>query len=221
MVRSLHGPAAQYMLTESLKSELYITLAAGLANRVSSDQAQGYLDAATTAWDWFFDIGVVGEDWLVVDGVNVSTCLPVGIQYSYNQGVILSAAVELYQATGNETYLEYAGNIANATTAINSTLTGANGVILDCHNGPCDTTGAMFKGPWFRGLRQLQLAYPHDNWVNYIETNAQSLWNNALNDTDGQCNTGADFSGPMSAVNEVTQGAALDCLVAAWAATSS
>lgn len=187
---------------------------------MSSDQAGPYLDAAVTGWDWFFNIGVVGDDWLVVDGVNNDTCQPTGNKYSYNQGVILSAAVELAKATGNSSYLEYAGNIANATTAVNSTFTDANGVITDCANDSCDIQSEMFKGPLFRGLRQLQLADPHDNWKSFIETNAQTLWNKALNDTNSQCNTGAAFEGPMTGVNEVTQGAALDCLVAAWAITS-
>ncbi|KAH8704203.1 glycosyl hydrolase [Talaromyces proteolyticus] len=203
----------------SIANELYIALAAGLANRVPSDQAQPYLDAATSGWDWFVNIGVIDTDWLVVDGVDNTTCQPTGSKYSYNQGVILSAAVELATATGHSFYLETAGRIANATTATNGTFTDENGVLKDCATG-CDVQGAMFKGPFFRGLRQLQLADPHDNWKDFITTNAQSLWNHALNDTNGDCNTGASFAGPMSDVNEVTQGAALDCLVAAWAVTS-
>lgn len=200
--------------------ELYIALAAGLANRVTSDQKQKYLDAATTGWDWLFSIGVVGDDWLIVDGVDNNTCQPTGSKYSYNQGVILGAAVELAQATDNSTYLDLAGNIANATTATNSTFTDEDGVIKDCENDSCDIQAAMFKGPLFRGLRQLQLASPHDNWKDFITANAQSLWNHALNDTNGNCNTGSAFMGPMTGVNEVTQGSALDCLVAAWAVAS-
>lgn len=191
-----------------------------MANRVSDDQKQGYLDAATIGWDWFFNIGVVGDDWLVVDGVDNSTCEPTGNKYSYNQGVILSAAVDLAKATGNSTYLDLAGNIANATTTTNGTFADENGILKDCDNDSCDIQSAMFKGPLFRGLRQLQLASPHNNWKDFITTNAKSLWNNDLNVTDGDCNTGSYFAGPVTGVNEVTQGAAVDCLVAAWAVTS-
>jgi predicted alpha-1,6-mannanase (GH76 family) len=202
--------------------ELYITLAASLANRVSSGSKQSYLDAATTGWNWFFNSGLVRSDWLVVDGLDVNSCSPTGNKYSYNQGVILSAAVELYKATGNSTYLELAGNIANATITSNSTLTNSNGVIK-C-DSPCDDQAAMFKGPFFRGLRQLQTVSPNDNWKNFITVNAQSIWNNDLNisvvNGNTECNTGADFSGPVGSVNEITQGAALDALVAAWAVTS-
>lgn len=194
-------------------------MAASLANRVGSDQKQNYADAATAGWEWFFKSGLVDADWLVVDGMNNDTCEPTGAKRSYNQGVILSAATELYKATGNSSYLELAGNIANATTALNSTITDANGLIKECDGG-CDTQGSMFKGALFRGLHQLQLADPHDNWKSFITTNAKALWNNALNVTNGQCNTGSDFRGPMTSVNEVTQGAALDVLVAAWAVTS-
>ena len=199
-------------------------MAAGLANRVSVDQKQSYLDSAMSVWDWFFNVGVVGDDWLVVDGVDVSTCqVNNTAKWSYNQGVILSAAVELHAATGNSTYLDLAGNIAQATTARDSTFTGSNGVITDCASG-CDDDSAMFKGPLFRGLRQLQLADPHDDWVSWLTTNAQAVWNNDLNITNvnglSECNTGYDFNGPMSSVSEITQGAALDALVAAWAVTS-
>lgn len=205
------------------ESELYITLAAGIANRVSSDQKSTYLDSAVSVWDWFFSIGVVGDDWVVVDGANATTCqVSSTAVYSYNQGVILSAAVELAAATGNTTYLGMAGNIANATTALNSQFTGSNGVITDCASG-CDNTSAMFKGPLFRGLRQLQLADPHDNWVTWLTTNAQAAWNNDLNLTtvngETECNLGQYFNGPVSSVSAVTQGAGLDSLIAAWAVT--
>lgn len=198
-------------------------MAAGIANRVSADQKSTYLDAAVSVWDWFFDVGVVGDDWIVVDGADANTCqVNSTATYSYNQGVILSAAVELATATGNTTYLDIAGNIANAATAINSPFTGSNGVITDCSSG-CDTTSAMFKGPLFRGLRQLQLADPHDNWLTWLTTNAQAAWNNDLNITivngETECNLGEYFNGPVRSVGVETQGAGLESLIAAWAVT--
>ncbi|EEA20142.1 hypothetical protein PMAA_040030 [Talaromyces marneffei ATCC 18224] len=73
----------------SIANELYIALAAGLANRVSSDLAGPYLDAAVTGWDWFVNIGVVGDDWLVVDGVDNNTCQPTGNKYSSTTNSLL------------------------------------------------------------------------------------------------------------------------------------
>lgn len=93
---------------------LYIQLGAALANRVSSDQKQTYLSPAEAGWDWVFNSGVVNSDHYVVDGVDITTCEPEGPIYSYNHGIILGAAAELYSATGNTTYLDLAGNIATA-----------------------------------------------------------------------------------------------------------
>jgi predicted alpha-1,6-mannanase (GH76 family) len=201
---------------------LYIQLGAALANRVSSDQNQIYLDAATAGWDWFFNIGVVNSDHYVVDGVDKTTCKPTGTIYSYNQGVILGAAAELYQATGNGTYLDLAGNIATAVTTKNSTLTNANGILMDScdRTTSCSGDGAEFKGPFVKNLRKLQLARGNPQWLNFLETNAQSIWNNDLNISNGDCLVGEYWAGPYTTADAVSQGIALDALVAALAVTS-
>lgn len=201
---------------------LYIQLGAGLANRVSSDQKQTYLNAAMAGWDWFFNIGVVNSDHFVVDGVDYTTCKPTGIIYTYNQGVILGAAAELYRATGNSTYLDLAGNIANAVTATGSQLTNADGILMDScdRTTSCSGSGAEFKGPFVKNLRKLQLARGNPQWVDFLETNAQSIWNNDLQISKGDCLVGEYWAGPYSTSDSASQGIALDALVAAFAVTS-
>lgn len=201
---------------------LYIQLGAGLANRVSADQKQAYLDDAMAGWDWFFNVGVVNSDHLVVDGVDYNTCKPTGIIYSYNQGVILGAAVELYRATGNSTYLDLATNIANAVTAKGSSLTDANGILMDScdRTRSCSGSGEEFKGPFVKNLRKLQLARGNSHWVDFLETNAQSIWNNDLQISNGNCLVGLYWAGPYSTSDSISQGIALDALVAALVATS-
>lgn len=201
---------------------LYIQLGAALANRVSSDQSQTYLDSAMAGWDWFFNIGVVNADHYVVDGVDKTTCQPTGTIYSYNQGVILGAAAELYQATGNGTYLDLAGNIATAVTTKSSTLTNANGILMDScdRTTSCSGDGAEFKGPFVKNLRKMQLARGNPQWLNFLETNAQSIWNNDLNISNGDCLVGEYWAGPYTTADAVSQGIALDALVAALAVTS-
>ena len=193
-----------------------------LANRVPSDQKEGYLNSAQSIWDWFFSAGLVNSDGLVQDGVDGTTCQAEGGLFSYNQGVILSGAAELHKATGDASYLQTAGSIANAVTATNSQFTGANGIITDC-NGGCDDQGTMFKGALFRGMRHLQLASPDDQWKTWIVNNAKSLWNNNLDvesvNGNSECNTGSNFNGPVYNISETSQGAALECLLAAWAVT--
>lgn len=201
---------------------LYIQLGAGLANRVSSDQKQTYLDASTAGWDWFFNIGVVNSDHYVVDGVDKTTCKPTGAIYSYNQGIILGAAAELYHATGNSTYLDLAGNIATAVTTPGTTLTSASGILMDgCDKSiSCSDDGEEFKGPFVKNLRKLQLARSNPQWLNFIVSNARSIWNNDLSISNGDCLVGPYWAGPYSTADAISQGMALDALVAALAVTS-
>lgn len=201
---------------------MYIQLGAGLANRVSENQKLIYLDAAMAGWDWFFNIGVVNSDHFVVDGVDHTTCKPTGIIYSYNQGIILGAAAELYEATGNSTYLDLAANIANAVTAEGSPLTNSNGILMDdCdRTRSCSGSGEEFKGPFVKNLRKLELVRGNPQWVDFLETNAQSIWENDLQINNGNCLVGLYWAGPYSNSNSVSQGIAVDALVAALAVTS-
>ncbi|KAL1964547.1 hypothetical protein VTN77DRAFT_6844 [Rasamsonia byssochlamydoides] len=206
----------------SIANELYIQLAAGIANRVGPEMKQSYLDAATAGWDWFWHIGVVGTDGFIVDGVNYTTCQPTGAVYTYNQGVILGAATELFQATGNSTYLDLAGGIADAVTTPNSKLTNANGILVDScdRQDDCSGDGEQFKGPFISNLRKLTLTRNETQWFNFIVNNAQSIWNNDLNDTNGDCFVGDYWAGPYQTADASSQSVGLDTLVAALAVTS-
>jgi predicted alpha-1,6-mannanase (GH76 family) len=187
---------------------------------------QEFLPNAQQGWDWFFSVGLIGSDNMVSDGVDKdNNCAPTGSKFTYNQGVILGAAAELYKATGNQTILEQAAVLANASSAAGSAITDSNGILHDgCdESDSCDDTAAMFKGPYIRGLAKLQLAYPHDNWKDFIITNAQSICNNDLyfvqSDSGSSCSLGEDWAGPYDTATAITQGAALDALNAALAIT--
>jgi predicted alpha-1,6-mannanase (GH76 family) len=128
---------------DAIVNELYIELAAGLY-RATGDQ--GYLDGSGTtpsgqqfnqsgdynsgaegAWDWLMNSGMVETVStspttlkLVADHlVTGSPCTPQGGQFwSYNQGVILGAAADLYKITGDAaTYITPAEEIANGVMA--------------------------------------------------------------------------------------------------------
>jgi predicted alpha-1,6-mannanase (GH76 family) len=201
--------------------ELYIQLAAGLANRVPS-QKSTYLGYATALWDWFFSIGVVNADNFIVDGVDGNTCKSTGSTYTYNQGVILGAAAELYEATGNGTYLDLASKIADAVTTKGSQFLNPNGILMDgCDKtASCSGNGEEFKGPFVRNLRKLYRWVVSPTWRDFLETNAQSIWNNALNDTNSQCFVGDYWAGPYKTADAISNGIALDALNAALYATS-
>lgn len=201
-------------------------MAAGLANRATSD-ASSYLANAETGWDWFFSSGIVGSDNMVRDGLEPNGCTLSTDIFTYNQGVILGAAAELYKATNNETYLTTAAALADASTASGSDVTSSSGILTEgCDKSAnCDTTSEMFKGAYIRGLRKLQLVDPESNWLSYLEANAQSLWNNDLDvenvNGESECVVGSAWAGPFdsSQANAITQGSALDALNAALAAS--
>lgn len=203
-------------------SALFITASASIANRVSSDDRGQYLDAALEGWKWFDDAGVINDNNLVTDGVD-GDCKPNGAIYTYNQGSIIGGLVELATATGDDSYLDTAADIADAVIADGSPLVD-DGILVDgcdrSHN--CDGNGVAFKGVFARNLRRLQAVRPQDRYRDFLTKNAQSIWNNDLGiDDGGACNNGPYWAGPYSDDDKstVAQAVALDALTAAWAVT--
>ena len=83
----------------SVTSALYIRLTAALHNRIPGDTA--WLAKSRTAWNWFIDSGLINSSGLVNDGLT-SGCANNGqTVWTYNQGLMIGAAVELWHATGN------------------------------------------------------------------------------------------------------------------------
>ena len=201
-------------------SGLYIFLAASLANRVSSSDKATYLNAAESLWDWFFSSGIVQSSGYVQDGVNVDGCSVTGDYFSYNQGVILGAAAELYKATGNADYITQVTPIANTNVAANSDFNNGNDIEDECGGSGCDTTSQLFKGAFFRGLARLNEVAPNSVWADYLTNNAQALWNDDLSvqnvNGESECLTGEYIPGPAgSTFDSVIQAASLALLDAA------
>ncbi|KAJ4421830.1 hypothetical protein N0V82_003529 [Gnomoniopsis sp. IMI 355080] len=100
----------------AIANELYLSVAASLANRAYHPEA--YLAIAKAQWAWFQRSGMINNQNLINDGLRIytnGTCVNNGKNtWSYTQGVILGGLVELYKATGDSTFLSKAVDIAEA-----------------------------------------------------------------------------------------------------------
>ncbi|KAH8892377.1 Six-hairpin glycosidase [Thozetella sp. PMI_491] len=194
----------------AIANELYIYVGASIANRVPTNKKSEYLDAAVAGWNWFKNSGMINSGYLINDGL--SNCANNGAQtWSYNQGVILGALVELFKATGDNTYLDEAHTLASASL---SALTDSNGVIQEM---PCGgLVCAQFKGIYIRNLAYLYLTSPRVDYANAIIKSADSVWAAARDGNTGQL--GNSWTGPVDSgggPDSTTHCSALDALVAA------
>ena len=142
----------------------------------------GYLHKAEKIWNWFYSFdngqGLITDEGLVSTGAvperccNSSTTDPYSKCYnskipgtSYNQGLLISSAAYLYNATANKTYL-IAG--LKAIEAIIVNYTTSEGILIDeprnyptyqndvCWGGTSDPGGDWYS---FQGIFMLHLSY--------------------------------------------------------------
>jgi predicted alpha-1,6-mannanase (GH76 family) len=172
-----------------LGARLYGLGLAGEADRTLIETAYAnvkamLVDPATGAvWD--------GED-LATGAVNQAT-------YSYNQGMFIGAALELYKLSGNATYTADARKTADwATTAFT-----VNGLIFYQKEGGGD--GGLFKGILIRYLavfaRQGNLAdADRSRYIQVIKANANLLHSTGIQRPDML--VGPDWSMPPGTVTD-------------------
>jgi predicted alpha-1,6-mannanase (GH76 family) len=197
----------------AIGNELYLAVAASLANRIP-DQKSTYQDIATREYNWFIGSGMLNSNNTFNDGLDLSTCEPEGTVYTYNQGVILGALIEMNRLTNNQTYLDTASLVAHGAIAH---LTDSNGILTEPgYPNPTDTTGAMFKGVFARNLGYLQSMAPDDAYVTFLKQNADAIWSE---DRQGDGQIGPAWQGPYQEASAASQDSALDCLVAAASVT--
>lgn len=197
----------------AIANELYLSVASHLANRMSNKQY--YLDIALNQWAWFQKSGMINSHNLINDGLQNCTNNG-GTVWSYNQGVILGALVELNQASPSAAYLTSAKNIATAAIA---NLSDSNNVLHDPCEPNCGADGSQFKGIFMRNLQKLQSAAPEAAFLKSIGANAASIWSYDRNSAN---ELSVVWSGPfVSPANASTQSSAMDALVAAVAFQNS
>jgi predicted alpha-1,6-mannanase (GH76 family) len=198
----------------AIANELYLSVAAALANRIPNDGK--YLEIAKGQWEWFDNSGMINDRNLINDGLDDSCNNNNGITWSYNQGVVLGGLAELARATGDRGYLFRASTIAKAAI---EELSNENGVLVEataCEYDPgrCGQDGQQFKGIFIRNLRYLHEVSPDAQFRDFILTNADAIWENDRNEEN---KLGVAWDGPYFDASGPSHSSALDVLVAAIA----
>lgn len=151
-----------------------LAYASMLLYRATHDQA--YLDQAVRTVDWFNASGMINAQHLVNDGLDAHCANNGQTAYTYNQGVILGALAELYQATGSAAYLEQATRLAMASTALSTTPDHVLHEPVDA----ISQDGQSFKGIYIRHLAILARLLPDATQRRpleaFIDANARRVW---------------------------------------------
>ncbi len=196
----------------AIANELFLSVAAHLANRAAASDRAGYLSWANQEWNWFRQSGMINGQNLINDGLDTSSCKNNGqTVWSYNQGVVLGGLVELNQAQPAPQLLQTANTIAQSAI---SHLSDSNGVLHDPGEPNLGADGVQFKGVFLRNLMALTAVSPQPGYGNFALTNAESIW---YTSRDASNAFGQVWSGPFDAENSASQGSALDAFIAALA----
>ena len=199
----------------AITNALYVRLTASLHNRVPGDTA--WPAKATTAWNWFLSSGMIDSNGLVNDGLTSSCGNNGETVWSYNQGMTIGAADEMYRATGDAADLSEATYLANS--AVNSSALVSDGLLTescDSLSTTCDDNQEQFKGICTRYLGELNTLVG-GTYTSFLDTQANALWNDdrdSLNDF-GERWSGQNPSADPNVSDWRTQAGALEALLAA------
>lgn len=200
----------------AIANELYITVAAHLANRVYDDHKKAaYRTLAMKHWNWFSEIGLINAKETINDGLSKKTCENNnGTVFSYNQGVILGALVELSIAANNPTFVETACSIAVAAI---KALSDDAGILTEPFSEHPDNDSSQFKGIFVRNLAKLYRQRSDSRFARFLNTNAHSVWELARQKSSGLI--GHKWQGPYREATAPTQYSGIECLLAAATVT--
>jgi len=153
-----------------------------------------HLAFARKAYDYWLATMVDPTTHQVSDHINPDGTI-VRWQFTYNEGLMIGAAVELYLATGEARYLSDAHAIAAAMIQNETRPTAGGSILFDGTNTGCAGDCAQFKGIGYRYLAALfRLDPSHSEYRPVIEGSAAALWTLARNPNTGLFSI--DWAGP-------------------------
>ena len=131
------------------------------------------LEWAKRIYHWLIDHLVDQETGFVWDGMNRSGdgTIDKDWKYTYNQGVFIGGAVELYRITNDQVYLNDANQTLRA--AVKELSDVYTGVLPDEGNGD----GGLFKGILIRYIGELaSVDLSATEAISFLKNNAELLW---------------------------------------------
>ncbi|GAA1487653.1 glycoside hydrolase family 76 protein [Brachybacterium sacelli] len=193
----------------------WIRLTAELHNRIPGDTA--WLERSQVAWDWYTTSGMVNEDGLLNDGLT-DACENNGDRvYTYNQGLAIGAALELWRATGDPHLLDKARYFADAALVEGALVTG--GILTEYTDVLGETTNdnhKQFKGIFLRYLMDLADTTGDSRYRDAVATQASTIWEVDRNVADqlGVRWAGASTEESPNVFDWRTQASAFSALIA-------
>jgi len=199
----------------AITNSLFLELSTRLAMKFP--QETKYIQWAIREYDWYISTGMLNNRWLINDGIDLKTCKNNnGIEWTYNQGVFIGGLSNLYFITRNQTYLDSALKIANATI---QNLVYPDGILKEhCEpSGNCGSDAPQFKGIFLRYL--LYLVQTCGNWIppsqiayfkSFVDLNANSVWKEDRLFSKNLNYFGLVWKGPLIQQSIETQTSAFD-----------
>ncbi len=192
----------------AIANELFLSVAARLAQRSTGQQKERYRKWAMDEWRWFAASGMINGQQLVNDGLD-SSCRNNGkTEWSYNQGVVLTGLLDLADLEQDPELRAQASRMAQASA---KALTGSDGVLHEVCEPGCGADGVQFKGIYVRNLADLDRRLPNGDLRGFLHRNANELWTRGRSVEGGFSTV---WSGPPATANAGADIAALDLFVA-------
>ncbi len=207
---------AEKTYKNAVTNGLYIRLTAELHNRIHGDRL--WLGRAEQGYHWFTHSGLINSAGLVNDGLTDQCANNGQTVWSYNQGLAIGGALELYRATHDPAQLVLAKKLADAALAAPSLVD--DGILTescDALSTTCDDNGKQFKGVFLRYLDDLATTTHTVRYQRFVGAQAASVWGR---DRDAGNRLGERWSGATdqthpNAFDWRTQASALSALIAA------